>query len=734
MKPNDTLLTAERRQWFRLVLASWMEQLHGWASAGQNGAQPWLLQVVDATWDTADQQVALQPLLDALSQGQWDPLPAISVVSPSSLPEAVAAYAAADSGHPSGQILLRADWLNQASAEEVHDLLNHEFGHHLDALLQPDDSPGDEGSRFATALQTSDDLPLPTSPVRDQGVWWADDQRVPVEQASLVQREPLPVASPGRTDQEQRNRAAFAALKSDGSVVAWGDPDSGGDISGVAERLRGDVTQIFSSAGAFTALKGDGSVVSWGDSGRGGVIPPSLLADLDEAVVRLASNDFAFAAVTQSGAVVSWGDASNGGYSRAMDDQLASGVVEVFASQSAFAALKQDGSVVTWGRDSAGGDSSAVSTELSSGVVEIVSSDSAFAALKDDGSVVSWGNPAAGGNSNLVADQLAAGVASITANNSAFAAVLQDGSITSWGNRFSGGRLPSAVNEALSTGANSITASSQAFAALGNDGSVISWGHPDTGGNSSAVSEQITTDVVSLTANETAFAALKRDGSVVSWGNAAGGGDSSAVSEQLQGDVLSLAATDHAFTALKTDGSLVSWGDAESGGVTPTLLDSRTAAVNEVIANDQAFAARLADGSVISWGDAAAGGDSSAVADQLQADVVGFADPFHDDMLRQLSAQDWLDFDGDTLVNPLSDHLVLAAAIDQQPAPDPLIAGGMDAQRLDLDGDAVVGEVDTEILLRFSFGTFPDAALTHDLPVERPETEVWQQLMGWEIP
>ena len=71
------------------------------------------------------------------------------------------------------------------------------------------------------------------------------------------------MASPGRTDQEQRNRAAFAALKADGSVVAWGDPDSGGDISGVAERLRGDVMQIFSSAGAFTALKGDGSIVSW---------------------------------------------------------------------------------------------------------------------------------------------------------------------------------------------------------------------------------------------------------------------------------------------------------------------------------------------------------------------------------------------------------------------------------------------------------------------------------------
>ena len=205
---------------------------------------------------------------------------------------------------------------------------------------------------------------------------------------------------------------------------------------------------------------------------------------------------------------------------------------------------------------------------------------------------------------------------------------------------------------------------------------------------------------MSLTANETAFAALKRDGSVVSWGNAAGGGDSSAVSEQLQNDVLSLAASDHAFTALKNDGSLVSWGDADSGGVTPTLLDPGAADVNEVIANDRAFAARLADGSVISWGDAAAGGDSSAVADQLQADVVGFADPFQTCFDSCLIKIGWISM-ATPWSTPCPDHLVLAAAIDQQPAPDPLIAGGLDAQRLDLDGDAVVGEVDTEILLRF---------------------------------
>ncbi|MBA4450408.1 hypothetical protein FHK94_12880, partial [Cylindrospermopsis raciborskii CS-506_D] len=58
------------------------------------------------------------------------------------------------------------------------------------------------------------------------------------------------------------NDEAFAALKSDGSVVTWGDSSFGGDSSSVSSRLTSGVTQIFSTGYAFAALKSDGSVVT----------------------------------------------------------------------------------------------------------------------------------------------------------------------------------------------------------------------------------------------------------------------------------------------------------------------------------------------------------------------------------------------------------------------------------------------------------------------------------------
>jgi len=71
---------------------------------------------------------------------------------------------------------------------------------------------------------------------------------------------------------EVNNRLAFAALKSDGSVVSWGDSSTGGTTP---TGLSG-VTQIFSTGYAFAALKSDGSVVSWGNSSYGGTAPTGL--------------------------------------------------------------------------------------------------------------------------------------------------------------------------------------------------------------------------------------------------------------------------------------------------------------------------------------------------------------------------------------------------------------------------------------------------------------------------
>lgn len=71
---------------------------------------------------------------------------------------------------------------------------------------------------------------------------------------------------------------AFAAVKKDGTVVTWGrsgfrDQDGewivqdGGDCSELKDQLV-DVRSIYSTDIAFAALKADGTVVAWGSNAK----------------------------------------------------------------------------------------------------------------------------------------------------------------------------------------------------------------------------------------------------------------------------------------------------------------------------------------------------------------------------------------------------------------------------------------------------------------------------------
>jgi hypothetical protein len=60
---------------------------------------------------------------------------------------------------------------------------------------------------------------------------------------------------------------AFAALKSDGSLVVWGQAGLGGDPSPAVEALLASgVHTVCANDVAFSAIKTDGSVVVWGHS------------------------------------------------------------------------------------------------------------------------------------------------------------------------------------------------------------------------------------------------------------------------------------------------------------------------------------------------------------------------------------------------------------------------------------------------------------------------------------
>jgi alpha-tubulin suppressor-like RCC1 family protein len=61
------------------------------------------------------------------------------------------------------------------------------------------------------------------------------------------------------------NKWAFAALKADGSITAWGRLNAGG----TGAPSDNGYIKIYSTKNAFAALKADGSIASWGSGSTG---------------------------------------------------------------------------------------------------------------------------------------------------------------------------------------------------------------------------------------------------------------------------------------------------------------------------------------------------------------------------------------------------------------------------------------------------------------------------------
>jgi Ca2+-binding RTX toxin-like protein len=453
---------------------------------------------------------------------------------------------------------------------------------------------------------------------------------------------------------EYQNFFAAAAIRADGSVVAWGGSDSyqvfpdsklgkaGGNTTAVAGALDGtvDVVQIFQSTLAFAALRADGSVVPWGFGFDNwltvpGTAQPLLDGTIDVLTVYSSFNYQyeCFAALRADGSVVTW-KGVNGRIVEGLDGSI--DAIEVYTTGDSFAALRADGSVVAWG--GAAGGTAAVASKLdgSVDVISITGSDGAFAALRADGSVVTWGSTLYGSDSSAVSAKLdgTIDVTRIVANESSFAAIRKDGSVVTWGGKggdLSGGGFDSSAVASKLDGTIDvvqIVANEAAFAAIRKDGSVVTWG--GTGGDSSTVADQIngTIDVVSITANGQAFAALRADGSVVIWGGVGGSTTNVNLKAALDGtiDVVKIVATSLAFAAIRADGSVVSWGNNEYGGALGIFSDrDGTTDVIAISHNSGTFYGLREDGSVIAWGVATRAYDLSAVSASLTS-VVSLAD------------------------------------------------------------------------------------------------------------
>jgi hypothetical protein len=167
------------------------------------------------------------------------------------------------------------------------------------------------------------------------------------------------------------------ALKSDGTVVAWGDNDFG--QTNVPAGLA-NVTAIAAGYNHSLALKSDGTVAAWGSNEHGQTTVPAGLSG----VVSITTDDYVSLAVKDDGTVVGWGRINVDSFSQFQD------IKQMSANRAGcFIGLKSDGTVMLAGCWSGDG----VSPPFGLNAVTFVDGEgNGGYALKTDGAVIGWGD------------------------------------------------------------------------------------------------------------------------------------------------------------------------------------------------------------------------------------------------------------------------------------------------------------------------------------------------------
>jgi alpha-tubulin suppressor-like RCC1 family protein len=221
------------------------------------------------------------------------------------------------------------------------------------------------------------------------------------------------------------------ALKSDGSIVAWGS-DFSGEVSGVP--AGNDFIAVAGGSSHNLALKSDGSLAAWGRDDYGQV--SNLPADSN--YVAAAAGSFHNLALKSDGALTAWG---RDAYGEVSNTPVGNDFVAIAAGGSHNLALKSDGSIVAWGSDL----SSEVS-DVSAGnnFVAIAAGGSHNLALTSDGTLAAWGWDDYGQVSDIPDGN---DFIAIAAGGSHSLALKNDGSIVWWGdNRYGKSCVPRGNN------------------------------------------------------------------------------------------------------------------------------------------------------------------------------------------------------------------------------------------------------------------------------------------------
>ena len=214
------------------------------------------------------------------------------------------------------------------------------------------------------------------------------------------------------------------ALKSNGSVWAWGDNYYGklgiGSVEDSCMPVKvptlSDIVSVSAGGHHSLALKSDGSVWAWGENFRGQLgigsaedsYIPVQVSTLSDIVSVSAGNNYSLA-LKSDGSVWAWGDNSRDQLGIGSNDKYInvpvqvytlSDIVSVSAGSDYSLILKSDGSVWAWGLNYHGqlgigsNNNSNVPVQVSalSDIVSVSTETHHSLALKSDGSVWAWGD------------------------------------------------------------------------------------------------------------------------------------------------------------------------------------------------------------------------------------------------------------------------------------------------------------------------------------------------------
>ena len=290
-------------------------------------------------------------------------------------------------------------------------------------------------------------------------------------------------------------RSSSFALRTDGTVIAWGINTNG--MCNGAQNLS-EIVEIEIKNNYGFALKSDGTVVAWGDPGDNS--PPELEGIIDLA----AGNNDNNIALTKEGTIIGWGHKFD--YYYKIPENL-SNVIAIDAGSLSCLALKNDGTVVEWNKAYTPNKYQENSTPIPEDLNEvkaIASGDYHSLALKDDGTVVVWGNNEFG---QCNVPEGLGDVIKISAQNDYSTALKKDGILVVWGKIF-------CPYDEIPDDAVAISEGDKYCLALRKDGTVVAFGS-----DICKYADEIFSNITSISAGDMHKIALKSDGTIITWGD-----------------------------------------------------------------------------------------------------------------------------------------------------------------------------------------------------------------------